>query len=408
MGQEMMRALVITQEKDKKVCMMTLSAFIYIHYHDKDYSKTFALLSKLKKLEKSDIYLSNLMSSCIYKFITLKREQTSEIKKLIKISAEKASQIISKKDQQNSSAAILLGNLLAERGKLLEAKVIFDKILNHQKVGIYNSAFLEFLTRENGKALTILQSPQSEMDWKRKTFYAIILVLNKRFRDGEKKMKYRLLRNPSKKNYFNLGSIIHEKVKRTFSKRTAHFKEMKKLVKQLDWVQKMFNSMFKGISNESIISVESTLDAGEVKRMKLKNLKQLLKDQVFYIRENRENYVDVIEEEEQKTMKQKTSLMERRKLVEEKKEQEKQRAEQVRNRKEEEKRKRELKALQLQNEMAGREDELLMMFENKKNKTRSKKTTIKDEDISFENPEETGKPKVPKKRNLVFLRFYKI
>jgi hypothetical protein len=330
--------------------------------------------------------------------ITLKRDKTLEIKKLIKVAAEKANQIISRRDDHNSSAALLLGNLLTERGKLNESKTIFEQIMNHQKVGIYNGAFAEFLMKKYGKALTILQSPQSKREWKRKTFFAVVLMLNKRFKDGEKKMKYRLLRTPSRKNYFNLGSIIHEKVKRKFSKRSADLGEMKKLVRQLDWVQKVFSNMFKSISNASLISVESNYDHGEIERAKLKNLKNMLKDQLFYIEENRGNYGEVIREEGQKVEKQKNSVRERKRLVEEKEEKERLRLQEAKQKKELEKQQRQQKALKFQNEMLEKQEDFSEIFE-KKRKAKAKKSSGIEGDISMNEAEfaefKKRKKKVP-------------
>ena len=251
MEKELSQSLIITQEQQSDLSKLTLSAFTYLQFLNKNYSRVLHLLSKLKMDENTDTYMFNMMSTCVYKLITLKRNETLEVKKMIKIAAEKANLIISKKDEQNSSSAVLLGNLLAERGKLKESKQIFEQIMSYDKTAVYNAAFLEYLMMHYGKALTILQSPQSPPKWRRKTIFAILLVLNKRFKDGEKKMKYKLLRKPNRKNYFNYASIIHEKVKRIFQKRKGNLNEMKSMISQLDWAKKVFKSISNFLKNKT-------------------------------------------------------------------------------------------------------------------------------------------------------------
>lgn len=375
MDRELSQSLIITQEQQSDLSRLTLSAFTYLQFRRHNFSRVIHLLTKLKMDEHTDTYMFNLFASCVYKLITLRRSETTEIKRMIKVAAEKANLVISRKDEQNSSAAVLLGNLLMERGKLAESKQIFDKVMIHDRTAVFNGAVAEFLLGAYGKALTILQSPRSRPAWKRSTFFAILLVLNKRFRKGEKKMKYRVLRNPSRKNYFNFASILHERVKRVFEKRSQNLGEMQKLTRQLDWAAKVFRGLLKQIESRTTISVENNFDRREIERQKLGRMKRLVSDQIFYIRENRANYQDVIREEQEKEQRQKTSLRQRGDLVEERKRerQEKQRRQQS----EHERRQAERgeRARKVRSEIEDKEEEFFMMFGRKNNKREKRDQT---------------------------------
>ena len=373
------KALLICT-KEAKLCQSDLPIYLKIYYliKNKSYQNALNLISQLK-LE--DSYF--LLFQCIiyYYFISNKREDVPESKKIIKKSAELIRKIMNRKEEKNNIyAANIVASLLAERGRLEESIYIFNSFQELLEKGddfLYNIALCEFLQEKFDKCLIILESPKSSLKLKREVLYPLVLTKLGEYKKAEKIWKFRFMNDPSLFNYYNYAAFLHQKTKMIFKDENKKIVTLEKLLKDLKYCEKVFKKIPQLIPKWVFDKFKSELDKKELEKKEYIKLKKNSEKQLFYLKQNEDHYKKVLLEEEKKRDEQKISKVQRQKIMEEKQTIKK-------NKKEEEIIKKKLK----EEELEKRARENLEMAKNFKIEWGVKKEKVKKEKKINQNVEE--------------------
>lgn len=333
---------------------------------EKNYQQALQFLLRTKI---NDPFISLLRANAIYHHIPFSRENPLELKKLVREAAEECRRVFSVKEEEgNLFAANLVSCLLAERGRLDEGIQVlnsFQDLIKEHKGALYNLALMRYSSGSFVKALSCFDVDKSNMKNRYKTLFIFTLIELGDMQQAEKLLKYKMLKNPSLKGFYNLAMMLHLKIKTFVKNKLEKFEDVEQLVANTQHAEKIFRQVFESIPGKVFVCLESYLNSNEIKRRELVSLKKKCEHQLFILQQNDKNYRSILDQEKQRKDLQKISKEQRRHILDIQKE------------------KGDLKNEELKRQKELEEEEL---------ERRAQEATLKAQNISLQ----LGKPKIDK------------
>eukprot|EP01016_Furgasonia_blochmanni_P048444 TRINITY_DN7211_c0_g2_i1.p1 TRINITY_DN7211_c0_g2~~TRINITY_DN7211_c0_g2_i1.p1 ORF type:complete len:397 (-),score=85.78 TRINITY_DN7211_c0_g2_i1:725-1855(-) len=182
------------------------------------------------------------------------RDNFIEQKKYLRAIRETCREIIST-DESNVYAAIGLGIVLAEYGKLTEAKNIFNSLLESSQNNyslLVNLGHIDFLNEQYDNAISIystcLKKHREVPDDYLEMCLAITYYFAKKFKDAQRLFRRLVLRNPDNLVYrYNLAVSLQDHGKNLLKQENRDVAQTKQALTYFSSIQKMFDFL---ISND--------------------------------------------------------------------------------------------------------------------------------------------------------------
>ena len=236
-----------------------------------------------------------------------------------------ANNILTLKDDRNAVAANLLGVLLAENGKAADGIRALSLVCKDHHASGFNACMLEFIKKKFKKSLTMLEGAKSPKEWKGEDLYSILLAMNHDYPRAERSFKYAHLKSPTLPTLYNIASVLNEKIKRAFRKRHEKLTTLKRRSVELRCAERLFQKVLWRLKRKQLTEVDSELNRAQLQKKRFAAIKKRAENQLFYLKENKKRYDDIIEDEGKRVEAGKKSVLERKVLIdaEQKKEDEK-------------------------------------------------------------------------------------
>lgn len=277
-------------------------------------------LDHMSKIKRQDTFLLLYRSSILYNLVAYNRGNLNEAKKHIKHTAELCSMILRNKEETNNIyAANIVASLLAERGRANDALKIFrsfQDILDNNSPLWYNLAVAEYVAGNFEKAIIILESPKSYYKLRYDVLYCLLNVLIEKYAHAEKVLKYRYLKEPGLFSLYNFVSCLHKKVKDLFIKKEAKIDNVDLLRDSLKLCERVFEFVNASISPKVTAVLNAAIDKTEIERRRFFDLKKNCEKQMFYLQQNQESYLKMMEKELEKRNQLKVSQEHRKQVLE--------------------------------------------------------------------------------------------
>lgn len=287
----------------------------------KDYHQA---MSFVQKFRGSDPYYLVLKAKLLYNYIVYSRANSNEVRKMIKEGAATCHSIITlPEEESNVLAALISAAMLLERGRLADAMKVFNQfqnIIRDNPLILHNQSIVDLYTTNVDRIVLRFESIKEPTKSVYKAIYALAYTIREEWAKAERIWKYRLLKEPSLKNWFNFAAFLDERLKSLAKPKHKSISEMERSLEGGSLARRVFIKVDQLVPDKVLLCLNPELNSGEIERRKLAELRQKAERHVFFIDQNFQNYKQQLEKERVRKQEEKLSQENRKYMIDKEKE----------------------------------------------------------------------------------------